>query len=149
MIAPGVSARAEPLVASAALALGPAATRLLERLLQLDDARLLRLRGVAGDGLVLICGAAADLPWSDGVLYLGRDDSAPRLLLPTTTGPNLPSALLERAVARRFEDRASELTSPWAVCFEPPLLIPTGNALPLSRDALEAWRAERAGETIR
>ena len=146
MIAPSVSARAEPLATSAALALGPAARRLVERLLQLDDARLLRLRGVAGHGLVLVRGAAEDLPWAEGVLYLGQDESAPRLLLPTAIGPNLPSAVLERAIARRLEKDAALLMSPWAVCFEPPLVIPSGNALPLRRDALEAWHAERVEE---
>lgn len=139
MIAVHLSARREPLAASAALCVSNGSTRLITRLLQLDDAELARLSGVHGDDFVLICGETADLPWVAGVQYFGKDPAAPQLLLPTALGPNVESALLERAVALRLAAQRNTASGPVAVCFEPPQLIPVGAAQPLNRSALEAW----------
>jgi hypothetical protein len=138
------SVRAEPLTPTAVLALEAAAVALVRRLLQLDATHLSRLRGVSGPTFVLICGAAEDLPWVDGVLYLGVDASAPRLLMPTPLCPNVPCALLERAIARRLDGQPYRVSPPWALCFEPQLVIPVGDAKPVTARALEAWRTERA-----
>jgi hypothetical protein len=52
--------------------------------------------------MVLLIGD--DLPWADGVVYLGRDPAAPKLLLPTTLRPDVPLDLFERALLKKFED---------------------------------------------
>jgi hypothetical protein len=93
--------RLRPLKPVGVFARGPAARALAERLLARDDAALARLRGVAGDGLLALLGAGGDLPWTDGVSYLGRDPEAPLLLLPTTQEPAIHPRLLERALLER------------------------------------------------
>lgn len=45
---------------------------------------------------LLVLGAAADLPWADGVTYLGDEDG---LLMPTTLAPTLPADLVRLAVS--------------------------------------------------
>lgn len=144
MIALHLSARKEPLAACAALCMSKESTRLVTRLLQLDNAELARLSGIHGDDFVFICGDAVDLPWVDGVQYFGKDPTAPQLLLPTALGPNVPSALLERAVALRLAAQANTASGPFAVCFDPPQLIPVGAAQPLRRTALEDWLTARS-----
>lgn len=93
--------RAVPLVARAVVARGAAAGRLARRLLRLDDDALAALTAVAGGGALAVLGAADALPWVDGVVYLGRDDDAPLLLVPTALAPSVPVALLARALATR------------------------------------------------
>jgi hypothetical protein len=93
-----------------------------------------KLCGVAGRQLLLVIGEESALPWCDGAAYLGLDPEVPSLLLPTTHGPTVPLALLERALLARFPTAAI----PLAVL--PDLLIPTGIARPLTRRALEQWR---------
>lgn len=92
--------RPEPLAPAAAMATGAAVRRLAARLLWREDGALARLRGVAGPDLLLLLGPAEELPWIDGVSYLGVDPAAPALLLPTTLAPSVPPALLERALLR-------------------------------------------------
>ena len=52
------------------------------------------------DGIILL-GEAASLPWVDGVSYLGSDERAPHLLLPTNREPNVPLDLLQQALIER------------------------------------------------
>lgn len=127
--------RAEPLAPAAALAEGEAAVRLARRLLALPDDALARLAGVAGRGLLAVTGAEADLPWVDGVAYLGRDPAAPALLLPTARVPALPLPLVERALAAGALPGAA----PLAVIAEPLRLVPLGGARPVDRARLVAW----------
>jgi MoxR-vWA-beta-propeller ternary system domain bpX5 len=144
MIALHLSARKEPLAACAALCMSKESTRLVTRLLQFGDAELARLSGVHGEDFVIICGDPADLPWVNGVQYFGKDPTAPQLLLPTALGPNVSSALLERAVALRLATQPNTASGPFAVCFEPPQLIPVGAAQALRRTALEDWLTARS-----
>jgi hypothetical protein len=132
MIALAPLPRAQPLTPCAGLGLGPTARTLAERLLRLPDERLLRLRGVSGSDLILVCGDEAALPWCEGIGYLGRDADAPGLLLPTREAVNAPSALLERALAGRA-------TPPLAVWFSPWLIVPVSGARTLERSALQRW----------
>lgn len=90
-------ARWPPLPPAAVCATGPAARRLAERLLR-PDADLALLAGVGTPDLLVLTGPVEALPWVDGAFYLGRDPSAPELLLPTTSAPNAPAALFRRAL---------------------------------------------------
>jgi hypothetical protein len=112
---------------------------LAARLLSRPDEELAALRGVAGPDLLIALGSGENLPWADGVIYLGRDPDSPLLLMPTTHGPSIPLQLLERALVAR-KDR---LSPPLAVLLDPPLLVSTVAARPIARASLEAWlRAE-------
>lgn len=132
-------ARSSPLTPSAVVGEGEAAVRLARRLLALPDEALSRLSGVRAPGLLAVCGAEADLPWADGVRYLGRDPDAPALLLPTALGPELPVALLERALLRR----APGVAAPLAVLVNPLRLVPLGGARPIARAHLAGWTSSR------
>jgi hypothetical protein len=142
MLQVGQAPRAEPLTPSAVLGLGPSALSLGSRLLELSDAHLQRLRGVAGEQLLLVLGAAEDLPWSDGVIYLGREPDAPELLLPCALAAEVPAPLLSRALSAHVA--AAGIGPPLAVSLEPPLVVSTEAAQQLSREALAAWRQGQA-----
>lgn len=126
--------RDTPRPIEAALAHGEAASRFAARLLALDDATLQTLRGVASPSLLIIAGA--DLPWVDGVVYLGRDSGAPQLYLPTTRDPDVPAALVARAIARRHP----RLPPPFAVLDEPRMIVSLAAAGVIDRQRLLAWR---------
>lgn len=106
-----------------------AARRLREKLLTLDDAKLAALQGVGGENLLLVAGAAIDLPWADGVTYLGKDARATAIYLPTTRLPNVPLDLFEKSLLRRFAAQ-----QPFAVLGEK--IVPVGKMRPLSRRIL-------------
>jgi hypothetical protein len=125
------TARAAPLSPRAVAATGDAVRALARRLLDRDDAALARLRGVAGPDAVLVV-IGDDLPWVDGVTYLGWDPEAPTLLVPTALAPTVPAGLVEAAFARRFPGESS----PLAVLPEIGRVVPTGDARPLERNAL-------------
>jgi hypothetical protein len=129
------SPRTDSLDPVAVIGTGPVARALAHRLLRLADADLAVLRGVAGDGLIALMGEAAALPWVDGVVYLGRDADAPRLLLPTTLRPAVAVDVFERAIARH----AGRLGGPWAVLAAPPRVIPIADALPVERAHVLRW----------
>jgi hypothetical protein len=130
--------RATPLVPLGLVAApsGPARA-LARRLLAGPDEALLRLKGVAGSDLLVVLGAERDLPWADGVTYVGRDERAPALLLPTSLEPDVALPLLQQALLRRLADPLT----PVAVSASPALLVPTGGARPLERSALASWLA--------
>jgi hypothetical protein len=86
-----------------------------------------------------LIGAAEDLPWVDGALYLGRDGAAPSLLLPTTLEPDVPAPLLERAVLARARGSAP----PIALLVDPPALVGAGMARAVGRAELRAFLGER------
>src|SRR4026209_423357 len=90
--------RLTPLTPLGAAALGSAATKLAHRLLQAPD-DLPRFKGVSAPGLLVILGEEELLPWVDKVVYLGRDDQSPSLLLPTNLEPSVPLSMLERSIA--------------------------------------------------
>jgi hypothetical protein len=117
---------------------GEAARALAARLLSRPDEELASLRGVAGPDVLIALGSGANLPWADGVVYLGRDPDSPLLLLPTTHGPSVPPQLLERALVART-DRSDPISPPLAVLLDPPLLVSTVEARPIARASLEAW----------
>lgn len=133
-LVPAWRPRHEPLAPVAALARGAAAIALVRRLDTVDDAALAALAGVAGPGVIALVargGAGAALPWVDGIVYLGVDEGAPRLRLPTALAPDVPPALLEAALAR------GGAAAPIAVV--PGLVVSLAGARPLARARLAAW----------
>ena len=86
-------------LARAVVASGAVAKALGRRLVELDDAALRPLAAVAGNDLIVVLGEAAALPWADGVVYLGRDESAPDLLL---LRPHWLQPLRPRCSKQRF-----------------------------------------------
>ncbi len=143
--------RLRPLEPAGVVARGAAAQALARRLLARDDAALARLRGVAGvagvagDGLLALLGAGDELPWTDGVSYLGRDPDAPLLLLPTTREPAVHPRLLEGALLERARAGGAP-GPPLAVILgrspsDPPLLVSLAEARPIDRASLESWLA--------
>jgi hypothetical protein len=127
--------RSYPLAPVAAAAEGPVSRVLAARLLERDDDALARLRGIAGAGVLVLLGEAEQLPWVDGVVYLGRDSTSPALLLPTNREPLVPPPLLERAVLSHLR----QPETPVAVLATPPLMLSTGQARPIDRGRLRAW----------
>jgi hypothetical protein len=121
------------LAPAAVVAQGEVARLLARRLLALDDAALARLQGVSGEGVLLVLGEEAVLPWVPGVLYLGREPEAASLLLPTTLGTVMPAALLERALLQRFP----QLGAPLAVLPGSRQVLSAFLARPLSRELLQ------------
>jgi hypothetical protein len=106
------------------------AVHLLER----DAASLVTLTAVAGPELLVVLGASDELPWVDGISYLGRDASAPLLLLPTQLAPSVPAILLQTALLKQAAS-----TGPLAVIPRSGVLIPVGGARALARSALARW----------
>jgi hypothetical protein len=129
--------REPPLAPCAVAARGEVAARLARRLLACPDGDPVwgALRGVGAPDLLVLVGEAAALPWVDGVVYLGRDDAAPSLLMPTTLAPEVDVGLFERALKARSISRGA----PLAVLVDPPALVALDDARTLARDALAAW----------
>ena len=125
--------RPTPLVPAAALATGPAARALAARLLAREPAALLRLAGVAGDDLLAVLGDAGDLPWVDGIVYLGREPSAPALFLPTTLTTSAPPPLVERRLI------AEGLAAPIVLCAA--LVLSAAPARAIAHAELARWVA--------
>lgn len=128
------TSRAVPLPPAAVAARGAVSARLIERLRGLPDDRLARLEGGAADGLVLVAGPRDDLPWVDGVTYLGREPDAADLLVPTTREAAAPAALVEAALRARGALPAG----PFAVLLDPLTLVPLGSLGRIDRAALGA-----------
>jgi hypothetical protein len=118
----------------AVAASGEPAMALAGRLLTLDDASLARLKGVAGERLLIVLGEEELLAWVDGVTYLGRDEAAPSLLLPTALEPDVPAALFERALLKHLQRAA-----PIAVLPGAQLLTSVAAARAISRQTLSDW----------
>ena len=133
--------RSEPLAPFACVARGAAAQALGRALLAWDAARLARIKACAGDDLLLLLGEGPDLPWQEGITYLGRDEAAPHLLLPTSRRPDVPVDLFARALAGQI----TEAKGAGAVLPDDTpdglLWIPIWAAGPIERESLEAWTA--------
>ena len=96
-----------------------------------------RLSGVwarAGRELVVVLmGEAEQLPWVEGVVYLGRDPLAPQLLLPTLRIPKVPLEVYAAAVRSRVA------TDGLVACLQDgTLLLPVISARPLGRNEIRS-----------
>ncbi len=127
--------RPAPLAPTCVAAGGPAAIRLARRLLQLSDEELAKLRGVAGDDFIAVTGEPECLPWADGVFYLGKSESGPRIVIPTHSMPTIPVTILERAIVKQFPD----LTPPIGILPDPGRVFSLAEARPVARDVLVTW----------
>ncbi len=131
-------ARTAPLAPVAGIALGEAAARLCAALLARPDEALEKLRGVAGRSVLAVMGEAEDLPWVDGIIYVGRDPEAAALLVPVHLQPDLPIALVELALLA-----ASPVArAPLLVLANPARVVSMAGARPIARSALHRWGAE-------
>ncbi len=113
---------------------GESARLLVQRLLSRPDETLARLRGLTTGKRLLVLGEPDDLPWSDGVHYLGRDPSAQALYLPTNLAPNVPAALLQQAAQVRAGRGGPVALLPGAS-----RLVPLADAATLRRSHLQHW----------
>ncbi|MCY1018910.1 hypothetical protein [Pyxidicoccus sp. MSG2] len=127
--------RAEPLEPLAVAGEGDVALALARRVLSESDARLAGWSGVAGTGVLVLLGPAGSLPWVDGAVYLGRDSSAPSLLMPCALAPDVAASMLERALLARVGSKGT----PVAVLPASGHLVSVGAARPVSRITLTAW----------
>jgi hypothetical protein len=129
--------RAQPLAAAGLYAEGAARARLLEQLAAAPGERLAALRGVDAGDCVVLLGPESELPWVDGVVYLGRDPRAPLLLVPTCYEPDVPLELLEQRVA------AAVQPAPIALVPHARRVIAVGHACVLEREALQVLCGEQ------
>jgi MoxR-vWA-beta-propeller ternary system domain bpX5 len=98
LFTPSWEQREPPLPPAAVLAKGDVVPRLAQRLLNREThQRADDLRAATSADALLIIGSAEELPWVDGVVYLGWEDG---LLVPTTLRPTPPPYLLARAIER-------------------------------------------------
>ena len=128
--------RVDPLAPAAAVATGDAAFALVRRVLALSEEHRLRLVCAASANVFVVRGE--ELPWVDGVAYLGVDPAAEGLLLPTTRRPDLPPDLFARAVYARFPHAARPLA-----VLESRRVLPLGAARAIDAYALRKWLEAR------
>ncbi len=127
--------RQVPLAIECGFASGEASLRLARRLLSLDAERRAELRGVCGDGVLVVLGN--DLPWSRDIQYLGRPVSIYPVLWPTSVAPKCSETLLARALLEHR--RKSEHNAPYAVIPEQGRLVSLAEASSIEREELAAW----------
>ena len=130
--------RLVPLAPVGVVARGAVTTALANRLLNRTDDQLAELAGVQARGLLIVLSDDPTLlPWAEGVIYLGRDSSAPSILLPTTHAPSVPLPVLERAIRARFP----ELMMPLAVLPDGKTVVSVSECRkPMVRATLQAWK---------
>lgn len=115
----------------AAIAFGAVAARGLQRrLLALPDEKLSVLQGVFAADLLFVAGAEENLPWADGVTYLGKERPGSPLFVPTNLRPDVPYELFEKSLLLRFER-----LKPFAVVADK--IVPVGEMRPVSRNVLK------------
>ena len=110
-----------------------AATKLAHRLLR-DPDSLSHYKGVGAPGLLVVLGEEKQLPWVEGVVYLGHDAESPALWFPTNLEPSVPAALLERSLAVVHKQ-----AGPCAVLLDPPAIVPLSEARTIAQASLLKW----------
>lgn len=111
----------------ALIAFDVAAVRLKGKLLTFDDEQLSAWQGVFAENLLFVSGE--NLPWTDGVVYLGKDARAASIFVPTNLRPNVPFDLFEKSLLQRFAAQ-----KPFAVVEK--RIISIGKMRPISRKVL-------------
>ena len=121
-----------PLPAAAVLGVGTVALALARALSQRPE--LLELAEVvAGRELICVRAPTELLPWADGVIYLGREPTAPDLYIPTTLVPSVPAELLLTACIRTGH------AAPLCVLPQPRSIVSLARARRVDPPALEAF----------
>jgi len=116
------------------VASGETAKELAEKLLSFDATQWTNWKGIATSDIIVLLGEAESLPWVDGARYLGSDERAPHLLLPTNREPNVPADLLQQALIER-----SPFPPPLAFVESRNMVVSLSHARELSRDVLKSW----------
>ena len=123
----------------AAVAWHAASRSLHGRLEQLPENVQKRLYATASRDVLVVTGAAADLPWVPGVAYAAALTEAPTLWRPTLLRPDAPHDLLSRALQQRYARQ------PLLLWPEPEAVIPLDRLLALTPRVLariaEQWQA--------
>lgn len=117
-----------------------AVSRLLHsRLEQLPESQQKRLYATASRDVLVVTGAAEDLPWVPGVSYAATCTDAPVLWRPTLLRPDAPADLLSRALQQRHARQ------PLLLWPEPNAVIPLDRLLAVTPQVLvriaEQWQA--------
>ncbi|MGH8079334.1 MAG: hypothetical protein ACREP7_02085 [Lysobacter sp.] len=129
-------AQDEPPPPQGAVGIGHAAARaLVSALARLDEETRATLMLTANADIAVVTGAAAQLPWFEGVAYIAPCEPAPSLWLLTTERPDIPLDLLQRQIARRHPQ------SPLLLLREPAQIVPLHRALPASAALIAQIRA--------
>lgn len=133
--------RARPVAAEpqAAVGWGETARRLHERLAALPAEQMARLQATANRDVLVVCGAAEDLPWVDGVDYAASDERAAGLWLPTSWEPEVPLDLLGQALSHTFS------RAPLLLWHKPRAVVPLDRQLPLTPQHLQRIAAHWTG----
>jgi len=128
--------RSEALAPAGMVTAGTVTRRLQTRLSALDGPALARLSVVATRDLLVLMGAADDLPWVNGARYCAPEPAAHSLWVPTNMAPVLPADLIRRSMTGRAGDGALLL---WPA---PEQFVPLDAARSLT-PALLGWLAEQ------
>lgn len=124
--------RDEPLLPVVVLGIGKVAYT-LGRALSKRPELLAVAEVVAGPELICVRAPTELLPWADGVIYLGREPTAPDLLLPTTLTPHVAPTLLLKACIRAGH------AAPLCVLPQPRCIISLARARTVDPPTLDAW----------
>jgi len=128
--------RSEALAPAGMVTAGAVTGRLLARLGALDAPALSRLSALATRDMLVVLGAAADLPWVNGARYCAPDPAVQTLWMPTNMTPKLPVDLIRRSASARAGD------GPLLLWPAPELFLPLERARSLT-PALLGWLAEQ------
>jgi len=93
--------RSEAPAPLAAVAWAEAARKLLARLFEIQPDVQARLAVSASRDVIIVTGSTADLPWVEGLEYAAPCVEAGDLWLPTVQQPDVPAALLSRALQKQ------------------------------------------------
>jgi hypothetical protein len=126
--------REEPRIPTAVVAVGPVAKEFAMRILASDDLSMVRWKGIATSDAIVLLGESETLPWVNGVAYLGSDERAPHLLLPTNRDPNVPVDLLQQALIERCP-----FPPPLAMIESSNTVVSLSEAREITREVLKSW----------
>lgn len=128
-----------PPEARAAVAWHAASRSLHARLEQLPESVQKRLYATASRDVLVVTGAAEDLPWAPGIAYAATCPDAPTLWRPTLLRPDVPHDLLSRALQQKHARQ------PLLLWPEPEAVIPLDRLQAVTPQLLariaEQWQA--------
>lgn len=102
--------RPVPLVSGGMLIPAKFKSQLYQYLEQITAKQRNNLRASCDSNVILLLGEQHNLPWLPESLYLGKDERAPHLWLPTHVEPSVPIDLLDKAIAAQFGEKQFALS---------------------------------------